>query len=119
MPHLKKLHAGNKDKGLVLIGIHSKNGGDRMPAFVEKEKIDYPVAHDHEGKTVKAYGGNSYPDYFLIDRKGVLRFADLANAELDKAVALLLAEDEGSGSDAPAEEETEPEAKPAPENPKE
>ena len=41
---------------------------------------------------MKAYGGNSYPDYFVIDRKGNLRFADLANAELDKAVELLLAE---------------------------
>ena len=81
------------DKGLVLIGVHSKSGGDKMKAFVEEQKIDYPVAIDSEGKTVAAFGGNSYPDYFVIDRAGNLRFADLANAELDRAVAALLAEE--------------------------
>ena len=93
MPHLSKLHTENKDKGLVLIGVHSKNGGDKMEAFVKEQKIAYPVAHDSEGKTLKSYGGNSFPDYFLIDRAGNLRFADLANGELDRAIAALLAED--------------------------
>ncbi len=102
MPHLKELHAAKKDQGLVLIGIHSTNGGDKMKAFVEKKEIAYPVAVDKDGATVKAFGGNSYPDYFVIDRAGNLRFADLANSELDRAVDLLLAED------GPADEETEP-----------
>lgn len=96
MPHLNKLHTENKDKGLVLIGIHSKNGGDKMEAFVKEQKIAYPVAHDSTGKTLKAYGGNSFPDYFVIDRAGSLRFADLANSELDRAVAALLAENRAS-----------------------
>ncbi|MGI9243015.1 MAG: peroxiredoxin family protein [Verrucomicrobiales bacterium] len=99
VPHLKKLHADNKDKGLVIIGVHSKNGGDKMPAFVKDKGIDYAVAHDSEGKTMKAFGGNSYPDYFVIDREGILRFADLANAELEKAVEQLLAE--GKDDDEP------------------
>lgn len=93
MPHLEKLYAEKKGEGLVLIGIHSKAGGEKMPDFVREEGIDYPVAHDDEGKTVAAYGGNSYPDYFLVDKAGNLRFADLANAELDRAVAFLLAEE--------------------------
>jgi type II secretion system protein G len=92
VPHLKQLYKENKDKGLVLIGIHSKNGGDKMKAYVEEQKLPYPVAHDSTGKTVKTYGGNSYPDYFVIDRAGNLRFADLANSELDRAVAALLTE---------------------------
>lgn len=91
MPHLKELYEKNKD-ALVLIGVHSTNGGDQMAAFVKDQEIPYPVAVDVDKKTVTAFGGNSYPDYFVIDRKGVLRFADLANAELDKAVAALIAE---------------------------
>ena len=59
---------------------------------MKEQGISFPVAVDKDSATVKAYGGNSYPDYFVIDRKGNLRFADLANAELDKAVDLLLAE---------------------------
>ena len=114
MPHLKELHATKKDEGLVLIGIHSTNGGDAMAKYVTDQKIDYPVAIDSDGATVKSYGGNSYPDYFVIDRKGILRFADLANSELDKAVDLLLAEkaeegdkeaDAGEASDEKPDEE--------------
>ena len=118
MPHLKELYAAKKDEGLVLLGIHSTNGGEKMKEFVEKKKITYPVAVDKAGATVKAFGGNSYPDYFLIDRAGNLRFADLANGELDRAVDFLLAEKApepkaDAPGDAPAEEPTEPATEPA------
>ena len=63
-----------------------------MKEFVKKKEITYPVGVDKAGATVAAFGGNSYPDYFLIDRAGNLRFADLANGELDRAVDYLLAE---------------------------
>ena len=48
-----------------------------------------------------AFHVDSYPDYYLVDRSGKLRFADLANADLDKAIAALLAEP------APGEERSE------------
>lgn len=54
--------------------------------------ITWPVAHDKEGKTMKAFACDSFPDYCVIDRKGVLRFCDLANSEVDKAVEALLKE---------------------------
>jgi hypothetical protein len=89
--HLKDLHTKYQDK-VVIIGVHSKKGGDRMPAFVTKEAIPYIVAHDSEGKTQAAYGADSFPDYYLIDKKGNLRFADLSNREVDRAIEFLLAE---------------------------
>lgn len=92
MPHLKELAKKHADRGLVLIGVHTTNGGERMPAFVEEQGIQYPVAVDVERKTTTAFAVDSYPDYYLIDRKGLLRVADLANGDLDNAVAKLLAE---------------------------
>ena len=90
---MKELNEKFGDKGLTIIGVHSKNGGDKMPAFVEKEKIPYAVAHDADGETVKKFGVDSFPDYYLIDKKGQLRFADLANKEVDRAIEALLAEE--------------------------
>ena len=92
MPHLIELHNKYKDQ-VVLIGVHSKNGGDKMAAYVKDQKIPYPVAHDSNGETIKAFNGDSYPDYFVIDKKGILRVADLANAELDRAIEAMLKED--------------------------
>ena len=63
-----------------------------MADFVEKEKIPYPVAIDTEGKTVDAFAVDSFPDYYVIDRSGRVRAADLANAELDRVVEILLKE---------------------------
>lgn len=92
MPHLKELHARHADDGLVIVGVHTQRSAELMAGFVEKESIPYPVCIDAEGQTVQAFGVNSYPDYYVVDRSGVLRYADLANADLDRAVTQLLAE---------------------------
>jgi hypothetical protein len=39
------------------------------------------------------YVVDSYPDYYLIDREGRLRGADVGNGSLEKAIEALLAED--------------------------
>jgi thiol-disulfide isomerase/thioredoxin len=92
MPHLKELYHKHKDDGLVVIGIHTTNGGEKMEAFVKEQKLDWPIALDVDAKTVKAFHVDSYPDYYLIDRAGNLRVADLVNGDLDRAVGILLKE---------------------------
>ena len=89
---MKDLYERYKDQGLVLIGVHTKNASERMAAFAKEQKIGYPIAIDAEGKTVKAFHVDSFPDYYVIGRGGKLRFADLANAELDAVVKKLLKE---------------------------
>ena len=63
-----------------------------MAAFAEERGIDYPIAIDVDKQTVRAFAVDSYPDYYLIDRSGNLRVADLANSDLERAVQVLLAE---------------------------
>jgi thiol-disulfide isomerase/thioredoxin len=92
MPHLKELYEKHKGDGLEVIGVHTKNQGEKMADYVTKEAIPWPVAVDTEGATVKAFRVDSYPDYYVIDRSGKLRVADLANAELDRVIAALLKE---------------------------
>ena len=92
MPHLKQLADDHAEDGLVILGVHSAKGGEKMAAFVEQQDIGYVTAWDLEGKTQRAFHADSFPDYYLVDRAGVLRFADLANNELDRAIAKLLAE---------------------------
>lgn len=52
--------------------------------------VPYPVAVDKRRMTWDAYEGKSYPDYFLIDRKGVLLSADLEATAISDAPVLLL-----------------------------
>ncbi len=92
MPHLLELAQKHADAGLVVIGVHTTNGAERMPAFVAEQQITYPVCADVDDATTTAFAVDSYPDYYLIDRAGKLRVADLQNAALDTALAALLAE---------------------------
>lgn len=92
MPHLNELFKKYDRKDLVLLGIHTTRGAEKMAAVVKSAGILYPVAADTDGQTVKAYHVDSFPDYYLIDRAGNVRFADLANSELDRAIAMLVKE---------------------------
>lgn len=92
VPHVKELIEKYKDKGLVVVGVHSDPDTAKMKAVVSELGMNWIIAQDGEKKTFTAMAGDSFPDYYLIDRKGVLRFADLANAEVDRAVEMLIAE---------------------------
>jgi hypothetical protein len=98
VPHLLELAKKHADAGLVVIGVHTTRWADKMPAFVDEQKITYPVCIDVDDATTTAFAVDSYPDYYLIDRNGTLRVADLQNDALDRAVASLLAEPVPAGA---------------------
>ena len=62
------------------------------PHAAARKCIEYPVALDADGKVVGAYAVNSYPDYYIIGSDGKLRWGDIANADVEKAIEHLLAE---------------------------
>ncbi|MFT4540665.1 MAG: hypothetical protein ACI841_000102 [Planctomycetota bacterium] len=69
-----------------------------MAGYAETAGIDYPICRDVDNQTSSAFAVDSYPDYYIIDRKGNLRVADLSNGDLERTVIALLAE---PGSDTP------------------
>lgn len=92
MPHLKKLHEKHGKDGLVILAIHSKRGKEKCADFVKKQSIPYAVAVDTDGKMQQKFFVDGFPDYHVVGRDGKLRVADLQNAQVDKAIELLLAE---------------------------
>jgi thiol-disulfide isomerase/thioredoxin len=69
LPQVQELSRKYADKGLVVIGIHSEQDGEKCPAFVEKEGITFPVAID-SGETAEKFAVTSWPSVFLIDKDG-------------------------------------------------
>lgn len=92
IPHVKELAREHADDGLVVLGIHTASQAAEGRKYVVDENISYPVAFDDNKAVIPRFGVDSYPDYYLVDHNGVLRFADLANSEVDRAVEMLLAE---------------------------
>ncbi len=98
------------DEGLVVIGVCHSRGAENMGRVAKQHNIRYPIAADVDGATVKAYMVDSFPDYYLIDRAGRLRGADLRAGKVEEAIQVLLAEappeqedDEGDDAVASAE----------------
>ena len=90
IPHTNELMGKYGKKGVVIIGVCAQRGAEKIEATVKERGIQYPVAVDQG--TNSAYKANGFPDYYIIDRKGILRWADIVNKDVEKAIKHLLAE---------------------------
>jgi hypothetical protein len=91
VPKLNELHEKYAKEGLVLIGLHSDPSTEKGAEAAKAEKMKYAVAFDG-GAFMKKVGCDSYPDYVIVDRKGIVRVVDLGNTETERAVKTLLKE---------------------------
>ena len=93
VPAVKRLYDKHKENGFTIVSVHTTRGGERADTFVKKHEIPWAVAVDDADKTAELWGALAgKPDYYLIDRRGILRFADIKNTDLERAVTLLMDE---------------------------
>ncbi len=95
MPELQKLHEQLAPQGLTIVGISiDEQGQKKVPAFLARHKITYPVALDGgETPAWESYKVKVIPALFLIDRKGRIVQQWIGEArmeEVTKAVRDLL-----------------------------
>ena len=93
--HTNKMKKKYAKKGVVIIGVCNQRGAEKMGVTLKKNGIEYPVAVD--GETNASYKVSSYLDYYIIYRQGILRWADVANNDMEKAIEILLREQLGKG----------------------
>lgn len=99
-PYLLHWYEAYKDKGLVIVGVHTpefefEKNVDNVKKAVERFKITYPVAMDNQYKTWLAYHNNYWPAHYLIDQQGIIRqihFGEGAYLETENAIRELLKE---------------------------
>ncbi len=93
IPHERSLVEKLKDKPFVLLGVNADFTLDAMKKIVKKEKVNWRSWFDGDGnKIAKLYRVSGYPTIYVLDHKGVIRFKDLREEELDKAIDLLIKE---------------------------
>jgi thiol-disulfide isomerase/thioredoxin len=69
LPKVEELHARFKDRGLVVVGVHTPDRSDKLEEFLKERKVSIPVMIDG-GQTATRYDVGAWPTYFLIDRSG-------------------------------------------------
>jgi cytochrome c biogenesis protein CcdA/thiol-disulfide isomerase/thioredoxin len=97
-PYLKHWNETYKDKGLVIVGIHTpefefEKNPENVKDAVKRFGITYPVAMDNDYLTWQAYNNSYWPAHYLIDQEGILRqfhFGEGKYGETENAIRELL-----------------------------
>ncbi|GMO12681.1 thioredoxin family protein [Bradyrhizobium sp. TM233] len=98
LPHVTELYAKYRDKGLVVVGVHTpefpfERSASNVQAALKRHGITYPVAQDNESKTWNAYRNQYWPAQYIIDQTGKIVFQHAGEGrydEIDRTVAGLL-----------------------------
>ncbi|QGJ71861.1 Hypothetical protein PBC10988_35730 [Planctomycetales bacterium 10988] len=72
LPKLNALSAKYKERGLVVVGIHSAQNAENLREFLTVNDLEFPILVD-DGDTAKRFGVVQLPTYFLIGRDGRMK----------------------------------------------
>lgn len=98
LPHVNHWYDQYKDKGLVIVGVHSpefpfeKQDGNVRDA-IKRYGIKYPVAQDNDLETWDAWDNQYWPAEYLVDQRGNVvahHFGEGNYAEMENAIRTLL-----------------------------
>lgn len=94
LPHEKTLVERLKDKPFALIGINSDGDADTVKKLLKDEGITWRNAIDGstEGPWARKWNVSGWPTIYVLDSKGVIRYRDVRDEEMEEAVLKLLRE---------------------------
>ena len=89
IPYLNAWHEKYKDKGLVIIGVHTpefkfEQKYENVASAVEQYGIKYPVVLDNDYSTWRAYKNNYWPRKYLIDMAGFIVYDHIGEGGYDE-----------------------------------
>ena len=105
LPYVRAWAQKYKDKGLVVIGVHTpefrfEKNLDNIRREVKALRVDYPVAVDSEYVIWRAFSNNYWPALYFVDAQGRVRhhqFGEGSYEQSEMVIQRLLAEAGASG----------------------
>ena len=98
LPHVVALNEKYRDRGLVVVGVHTpefpfERSASNVQAALKRHGITYPVAQDNDSKTWNAWRNQYWPAQYIIDQNGKIVFQHAGEGQyeqIDRTVARLL-----------------------------
>jgi cytochrome c biogenesis protein CcdA/thiol-disulfide isomerase/thioredoxin len=96
LPYLKSWHDKYKDRGLVIIGVHTpefefEKEPKNVLQAIDDFKIEYPIVQDNNYSTWNAYSNRYWPAKYFIDKNGQVRAVHFGEGEYDETEQLIQA----------------------------
>lgn len=106
LPYVKDWNAKYKDKGLVVVGVHTpefayEKSTKNVQEAIKRLQIEHAVAQDNSYATWKAFNNQYWPAVYLIDKQGRIvysHFGEGSYGETEKKIQSLLAQPAAAGA---------------------
>lgn len=97
LPHEKELVERLKDEPFALLGINSDGDAETVKKILARESITWRQAIDGDtsGPWATKWNVNGWPTIYVLDANGVIRYRDVRDQAMEKAVLELIAEAKG------------------------
>lgn len=93
IPHEKAMVKRLEGKPFVLLGVSADSSRTTLKEFLDTHEMTWPNIFDgRPGPLSEAWQIEYFPSIFVLDRKGVIRYKDVRDRDLERAVEKLLAE---------------------------
>lgn len=96
MPTLAAYYNEHHAEGFSIIAIEAGDPVGVVSQFVQSHNLTFTIWLDPNGASLRAFGNNSLPNSYVIDRSGTIRYAwtgEIDQTMLEKYVTPLLIED--------------------------
>jgi len=98
LPHVTELYGKYRDRGLVVVGVHTpefpfERSASNVQAALKRHGITYPVAQDNDSQTWNAYRNQYWPAQYIVDQSGKIVFQHGGEGQyeqMDRTIARLL-----------------------------
>jgi thiol-disulfide isomerase/thioredoxin len=89
LPYVTKLYETYKDKGLVVVGIHTpefpfERSPSNVQAALKRHGINYPVGQDNDSATWDAWRNQYWPAQYIVDQNGNIVFSHAGEGQYDE-----------------------------------
>ena len=94
LPYIKAWNDRYKDKGLVIIGVHSpefefEKDAKNLDSAIKEFGLDYPIVADNEYEVWNSLANQYWPAKYLFDKNGVLRAEHFGEGEYQEFESFL------------------------------
>ncbi|MFZ5981227.1 MAG: redoxin domain-containing protein, partial [Candidatus Zixiibacteriota bacterium] len=94
LPYIRDWHSKYKDKGLVIIGVHTpefefEKNSDNVARAIKDFGLEYPIVQDNDYSTWRAYNNRFWPAKYFIDRNGKIRSTHFGEGEYDESEKMI------------------------------
>lgn len=90
LPYIKSWWTKYKDKGLVIIGVHTpefefEKNPENVAKALKDFGIEYPVMQDNNYSTWNAYSNQYWPAKYFVDKNGKIRYTHFGEGDYDQS----------------------------------